>query len=275
MTDTDDRPADDRQPQERPRPRRAATFLARIAQAVREQNWAAVAIEIVIVVFGVVVGFQITAWGQARQAAADEEQALRRLAAESESIVDYLGQIIAFNGARLRRLEADIGVLLDDSATAFSDSTEGAGLLQAFRYPAVAPPRSVYDELTGSGRFGDLSSPDVRQAVAAYYAELDFIESQLPFFRQGIGRPYQVLGDGARLVYEPSLPFRVWTEMDLNRLRADPVVERAVLSGLRDQMVFQHYRRGAFEAAVAMCERLAEAVGEVCEAVPPSTDRSS
>ena len=42
------------------RPRRAYTILGRLTQAVREQNWFAVALELVIVVFGVVIGFQVT-----------------------------------------------------------------------------------------------------------------------------------------------------------------------------------------------------------------------
>ncbi len=37
-------------------------ILARLTRAVREQNWFAVALEFVIVIAGVVIGFQITEW---------------------------------------------------------------------------------------------------------------------------------------------------------------------------------------------------------------------
>lgn len=72
------------------RPRRM--FLARLAAAVRRQDWFVVALEVAIVVLGVVIGFQLTAWGQ-RQSDADRERAyLRQLAddlAETEAIMDY------------------------------------------------------------------------------------------------------------------------------------------------------------------------------------------
>ena len=41
-------------------------ILARLKKAIEEQNWFAVGLEFVIVVFGVVIGFQVTLWGQAK-----------------------------------------------------------------------------------------------------------------------------------------------------------------------------------------------------------------
>lgn len=64
------------------RPRRAHTILGRLAQAVRQQNWFAVALELVIVVLGVVIGFQVTAWGQTQADRATEQEHLRQLAAD-------------------------------------------------------------------------------------------------------------------------------------------------------------------------------------------------
>ena len=65
-----------------PRPRRAGTILGRLAEAVREQNWFAVALEVVIVVVGVVIGFQVTAWGQDRADAAKERGYLEQISAD-------------------------------------------------------------------------------------------------------------------------------------------------------------------------------------------------
>jgi len=64
------------------RPRRAHTILGRLSQAVREQNWFAVTLELAIVVVGVVIGFQVTAWGQARADADKEQTYLRQLAVD-------------------------------------------------------------------------------------------------------------------------------------------------------------------------------------------------
>ncbi len=42
-------------------------ILSRLTHALREQNWLAVGIEFIIVEAGVVIGFQISAWNEARQ----------------------------------------------------------------------------------------------------------------------------------------------------------------------------------------------------------------
>jgi hypothetical protein len=65
-----------------PGSRRGGTILRRLANAVREQNWFAVVLELLIVVAGVVIGFQVTAWGQERYDIAKEQAHLRQLAAD-------------------------------------------------------------------------------------------------------------------------------------------------------------------------------------------------
>ncbi len=60
-------------------------ILSRLKHAIREQNWFAVVLEMLIVIVGVVVGFQITAWGQGRQDAAQEQAVLEELRVALES----------------------------------------------------------------------------------------------------------------------------------------------------------------------------------------------
>ena len=62
------------QPETEAQPRRLV--FARLAAAVRRQDWFMVALEIAIVVIGVVIGFQVTSWGQERDLR-DREDAQR------------------------------------------------------------------------------------------------------------------------------------------------------------------------------------------------------
>ena len=106
MSDT---PTPNPLPTETASPKRASTILGRLAQAVREQNWFAVVLEVAIVVLGVVIGFQVTAWGQARADADREGRYLRQLHAdlvETERdirTVDSLMAPQARSGTRLVR----------------------------------------------------------------------------------------------------------------------------------------------------------------------------
>ena len=66
--------------------KRPPTILGRITQAIRTQNWFAVVLELLIVVFGIVIGFQVTAWGDARAARAEELALLRSLKVKYEDV---------------------------------------------------------------------------------------------------------------------------------------------------------------------------------------------
>ncbi|WP_412061321.1 hypothetical protein [Rubrivirga sp. IMCC45206] len=72
-------------------PRR--TFLGRLAAAVRRQDWFVVALEVAIVVLGVVIGFQVTAWGAERAARVQEREMLRGLRAELAANVELLDRV--------------------------------------------------------------------------------------------------------------------------------------------------------------------------------------
>ncbi|WP_412061298.1 hypothetical protein [Rubrivirga sp. IMCC45206] len=80
------------------RPRRAETVLGRLTRAVREQNWFAVALELVIVVVGIVIGFQVTAWGQAQQARRVETESLRALRAALANDLEDVRSNAAYHG---------------------------------------------------------------------------------------------------------------------------------------------------------------------------------
>lgn len=113
-------------------PQRAHTILGRLAQAVREQNWFAVVLELLIVVLGVVIGFQITAWGQARSDAARE--------------ASYLGQI-ASDLAETERVmtEGDLGA---------RDVERSIYLLERAFYTPERPPRDSLLVWLGNAAFG-------------------------------------------------------------------------------------------------------------------------
>ncbi|WP_394692785.1 hypothetical protein [Hyphobacterium sp.] len=65
-------------------------ILARLSRAVREQNWFAVVLEFVIVIAGVVIGFQMNAWNEARLERRQEAEYLRQIDSELEAVMDEL-----------------------------------------------------------------------------------------------------------------------------------------------------------------------------------------
>ena len=64
-------------------------FLRHIVKALRDQNWTAIAIELVIVVLGVFIGTQVSNWNQSRLEKAETERLLVQLAPELKFQIDF------------------------------------------------------------------------------------------------------------------------------------------------------------------------------------------
>ena len=146
-------------------------ILLNISKAIREQNYYAVALEFVIVIVGVVIGFQINAWNEGRQADARASVLLARLGEEVAAALDEkerdLERLIERHDAFSRFNE----VLAPDAVESGSEALCGLidqshiYLWQRVRMPVLA-------EMTATGSLELISSEDVRNAVIALDADL-------------------------------------------------------------------------------------------------------
>ena len=144
-------------------------ILARISTAIREQNWFAVVLEFVIVIAGVVIGFQVTAWNEARAERSQETDLLLRLhndvivlqAGRSEVFDNHWMPInLALSSAR------PIAFGLTDRSTLTEEECEALAMHAFIIPPPVALP--TLEELLAAGRIEVISDPDIRSA-AGYY----------------------------------------------------------------------------------------------------------
>ena len=125
-------------------------LLRRIAQHVKSQNWFAVALDFVIVVFGVFIGIQLGNWNEARANQARSHQYMERI------VVDLTQEISVYDD-RLQfwRLVSDNGLTVLDEARAAGKSLDTWDLLLAyFQASQVAefyPTNSTFEELKSAG----------------------------------------------------------------------------------------------------------------------------
>ena len=125
----------DEAPETEPLPRRRFP-LARLATAIRRHDWFVVTLEVAIVVVGVVIGFQVTEWGQGRADRAKEQVYLRQLA---EDFSETLGE--AQQASRRQR----------------AVSRSVASALRAYRTPERPPLDSLSTWIGGSYNFQGLT----------------------------------------------------------------------------------------------------------------------
>jgi hypothetical protein len=142
-------------------------ILSRIAKALKDQNWLAVAIEFVIVIAGVVIGFQVTAWNEDRLSAIRGAELSERLVADLRdeqwrvaATRNYLIDVAAIGERTLAALEGE---------TEISDEALVIGAYRATQYFWSGLIRGTYDEIVASGEIGLISNTALRDSAVEYY----------------------------------------------------------------------------------------------------------
>ncbi|WP_424519588.1 hypothetical protein [Rubrivirga sp.] len=146
---------------------RRRLFFARLAEAVRRQDWFVVALEVAIVIVGVVIGFQVTAWGQERVNQDKEQTYLRQLAAdltETERLVAAEDSVrFAQTLPLARKLLRSFGYApkppADSILTWFPD---------AWRFGFLRPVLGTASSLVSSGNIDLVRDDSLRSAIITY-----------------------------------------------------------------------------------------------------------
>ncbi len=240
-------------------------LLQRTIDHIKRQNWLAVVLEFLIVVFGVVVAFQLQSWGEERAAGVRARQSLHQLHEESEDIVDAWAQSVRHNDKLLQLQDRVVAAISAGDRGALADDELAEGLARITHFPTISPPRRIFDELKGAGLLREIDAPEVLAAVSSYYEQLEFVQGQLGHFRPDTDTARDLrFGRGVNYVYDGARPVRRRIEVNFGQLVSDPVFVHTLVEALRNRIVFQFYRRQVLISAVKMCQALAAAIGEPC-----------
>ncbi|MEO6154211.1 MAG: hypothetical protein ABIP16_00600 [Thermomonas sp.] len=142
-------------------------IFRRFACSLRRQDWAAVAVELVVVIVGVYIGLQASNWNEDRQTdakAADFAERLRSDLREEawgyEMQIGYYNQVLA---------SAELTV---DALAGKKSLPDEALLIEAYRatqYNGNVRRRATYDELTSTGEIGLIRDPALRDLAMRVY----------------------------------------------------------------------------------------------------------
>lgn len=142
-------------------------ILRRLADAIRQQNWFTVVLEILIVVSGIFIGLRVDDWNNLRKDRRDEQHYLNRLHDEILNAEKLSARLLN------RRIERQASVfdlldavLVDVQKSSLTDSQCYAiGSLHYFNI--VVSGLSAAEELTASGRMDILQDRELRAALGA------------------------------------------------------------------------------------------------------------
>jgi hypothetical protein len=176
-------------------------ILSRLSRAIREQNWFAVALEFVIVIAGVVIGFQVTAWNTHREATARAAILTTRL------IEDLRDEQWRVDGVSVYYAQvADNAQRVIDALEGRGDADDEALVIAAFRatqifsFPVI---RATYEEMVATGTIDLVADEALMAAAVEYYetgmGDLSFQDRDRPyryaFFRLSDRDLYDALSD--------------------------------------------------------------------------------
>jgi len=214
-------------------------ILRRLVAHLGQQNWTAVAIELLIVILGVFLGMQVSNWNQDRttnqQAAVFTEHLKADLREEDwryQLMITYYGEV---------RTNAERAVDALDGTAPLADEALLVSAYRATQYKQGLRRRSTYDELISTGTIGLIRDQSLRDTAMRNYnsATIDNLVSD------GIHSQY-------REAFRQALPTRV--QRALGRNCGDRQVapgDYASLPGMLDYACRTDLSEAAIREAVA------------------------
>ena len=163
-------------------------ILARLSRAIRDQNWFAVLLEFVIVIAGVVIGFQITAWNAARQDRALEAVIICRLVDDFAIIGPDARQHLS----DAHRTADQANALVQAAQSGLDLDSLGQFSNEMFMLRVPPAGSATYAQLISNGDIGLIRSSELRAALTD--------------FGEHIERHQRAGSDLANAVFDPGAP---------------------------------------------------------------------
>tara|TARA_R110002072_G_scaffold148743_16_gene296308 strand:+ start:1714 stop:2487 length:774 start_codon:yes stop_codon:yes gene_type:complete len=161
-------------------------ILSRIIHHLKTQNWTAVALEFVIVIAGVVIGFQVTAWNETREGEARGQAYLERirsdLALDIASYDDRINFWSSVSDFGLQALETSSDP--DRAPDIEADWALVVAFFQASQVSEFNAVQTTYTEITSAGELGLIANLHVRERLSVYYTLTEnFTMTERPAYR--------------------------------------------------------------------------------------------
>jgi hypothetical protein len=223
-------------------------LLRRFTQHIKDQNWFAVGLDVIVVVVGIFLGMQVTEWNEQRKDKITERQYIERiqkdlLATQKDMLgrMNYFTQVKEHALTTLNALERPIEEL---GQKFLFDSFEAS---QSLRRPMG---RDTYNELLSDGSLKIISRPIIRQRLAQYYRGISAsgeVFWNVPPYRERLRTilPFEiqnVIYDNCGEVYSedktgvPILTFPDKCELNLSKVQIENAITKLLAADLDNDL---------------------------------------
>lgn len=217
-------------------------ILRDLAEALRQQSWFTVVLEVLVVVVGIFIGLQADSWNEGRKTQLLERQYLERL---HHDISRSLAHAEENSGSMQRQYLWEERMLESLKSCELNDADHdvfSSGLMFLAQFTPDPLIRGTIDELVSTGQFGVISdielrsllseivrSSDAQQDVLSYIVQrmspqIAYVDSKVVRRLPAIGQPISV--DGVVPVHRIEFDFRASCE-DLQLIAAISAIQLA------------------------------------------------
>jgi hypothetical protein len=148
-------------------------LLRRMTQHIKEQNWIAVGIDLVVVIVGIFLAFQLERLYETRRIQSQEGQHLQSLLSDFQEEKEYLEWMID-RYATAKAAVDELIRLSPEDAEQLSNNEFYELVAESQRMGSVEPRRRTYDTLVATGAIESLTDEVLQTELGAYFA---FVES--------------------------------------------------------------------------------------------------
>lgn len=241
-------------------------LFRRVVERLRQQDWFAVGIELVVVIVGIFVGLQATEWSNARRDQAEQTNYLQRLLSDNEANLVELGKAAEREQQRAVKIRSILDALRDPTAEPDPQALSVA-LCRWFVQADVHLQRSTYQEMLSSGRLLLIQNQLLREQFAAEdaaHAETRRLDLLIPSMQHAA---------------EPIDAYRSWRlddaeehggtacTFDTAGMRHDPRIPSALAQLYRGQELYVQFHKREIDSVDKTRTMLLEALGRPASSV--------
>lgn len=142
-------------------------ILSKLGEAIGEQKWTSVILEVLIVVLGIFIGLQVDGWNEDRKDRIEEQIILKRLATEISIAVEDVQNDIDELENRISDVAYVIAVLEEENAPKSSDARFINGIVGAAKIELPFSGLATIRELQNTGKITLILNGEVRAGISA------------------------------------------------------------------------------------------------------------
>ncbi len=166
-------------------------ILKRLSINFKKQDWFSVAVELCIVILGIYLGFQVTAWHSNQQAKVAESRLLMRLGEDLSNLQSQNTKVSERLDEQLKKVELALEFTRNADSWQSDHITWRKYLRPVMGYPDPVAELPVYEEIVATAQLSSIQNQSFRTALTRFAHQLDNTSDANKAFTTLYGSAYQ------------------------------------------------------------------------------------